>query len=83
MSSKNPINQPIALLTDSELSEIKKRGDLSLDEINAINGELAARDLNLARHEKRTKNISYEFRWWHFILAVMAIRAIAKIAQSS
>ena len=26
---------------------------------------------------------SYEFRWWHFILAVMAIRAIVKIAQSS
>ncbi len=83
MSSKNLSNQSFSLLTDSELSEIKKRGDLSLDEINAINDELAARDLNLARHEKRTKINTHEFRWWHFILAVMAIRAIVKIAQSS
>ena len=83
MSSKNLSNQSFSLLTDSELSEIKKRGDLSLDEINAINDELAARDLNLAKHERRTKINTYEFRWWHFILAVMAIRAIAKIAQSS
>ena len=81
MSSKNPINQPIALLTDSELSEIKKRGDLSLDEIIAINDELDAR--YLARHEKQKAFDTYEFRWWHFILAVMAIRAIAKIAQST
>jgi hypothetical protein len=81
MSSKNLMNQPIKLLTDRELHEIRKCGDLSLDEIIVINDELDAR--YLARHEKLTKINTYEFRWWHFILAVMAIRAIVKIAQSS
>jgi len=83
MSSKNLSNQSFSLLTDNELSEIKKRGNLSLDEISAINDELAARDLNLARHEKRKSFDTYEFRWWHFILAVLVIRAIVKIVQSS
>jgi hypothetical protein len=88
MSSKNLMNQPIKLLTDRELHEIRKCGDLSLDELRAVNDELAARDLNLARHEKQQhyfqENFStYEFRWWHFFLAVMVVRAIVKMAHSS
>lgn len=82
MLNKNLSNKPFSSKTNRELHEIKKRGDLSQDELIAVDNELAARDLNLAKHEKQTKFNSYDFRWWHLALAMILIRAIFKIVNS-
>ena len=93
MSNKNIVNKSYATLTDSELSLISKRKDLSVNEVNAINGELAARDLALAKLEKQNSpwpkehhqysKESYQFKWWHLILAFWIMRVISKIVHSS
>jgi hypothetical protein len=76
----NDIKSSYSSLTDNQLNNLKKNVDITTAELNAINEILAARDLNVARIEKKAiSNKNFWIRIGQVILCFLALPQIITI----